>query len=1024
MGSRLLLTGRAGSGKTHAILQRLMQLARNNRLGEVLLLLPTQSQVDHLRGVLLRECATAFRDDFAHTFFTFSRALSKAPEQLLPEVGKDYLLGEVLRLESLPSFDRVRETRGFRALLGGAIKELKQNAVLPEHYQRRILESLEGMDGVRPRHRDLGKALFAYQQRLAASGRIDQEDLELMALKSLESDPGLPEGKSVLLVDGFHDFTGVQLGILALLARRCSEAIFTLSFDEARPASPVFEASKATRENLLKIGLEVREMRGNRRSADPTLRRLEEGLFGNAAGLVEAGASLKLLRCARREDEVESIARRIVRLVREEGVPYRDIAVLYHDLGEAADLLEGTFRRFGIPLRIYQPRALDRHPLAGFLLDLGRTLAEGPKRETILRLLRSGYIEGLGLEEVDRLDQRIREQGAPSSGREWTDFGDDLQLPGIARWLRRLRARGERIRGKHTHDALASAWIGCFEEVALPLGEQGEDGPSECAVYREFIELLESSKVLHDGGKAQITLGRLVEVIQEGAAYATFRLQDRRREVVNAINAYEARQWEVPYLFVAGVLERQFPPAPLEDLFFNDEARRALNARGLRFPDREWRQSEERFLFYMAVTRARRRLHLSHARSDSQEAPTLASFFLREVEKLFTPESLKSCVTQRSPSEVLPVPDEMVSLDDVDRAIFQALEERILKGRIPPRIALAAALYQRRRGDPEFLARLHAALSETRPALTDAALLQDIAQRQTAFSNSALTAFLQCPYLHFAQKWMRLEALPEPQVGAVDLGQVLHGTLKDYFEGGAAGDPLVLLDRHFEQRTRARAITFRRRTDYWRLRAALVEILEAEKRRSARLRPSRFEVPFGLERESSHPAVPILSAGREEKLSGIIDRIDTDSDGKLGYVVDYKYSDPSRVRDQFKASVSGDLTNFQPAIYLLALREALGLEPVGAELLAAKTGVQRFAVGRESLEEVWGAPEKSERLGEADFEGFLGRARTVMADLIASARTGDIDTRPKDPEACGPGACDAADVCRYDRWLGGKYKGD
>ncbi|MCI0408097.1 MAG: hypothetical protein L0191_05940, partial [Acidobacteria bacterium] len=364
------------------------------------------------------------------------------------------------------------------------------------------------------------------------------------------------------------------------------------SFDEARPASPVFEASKATRENLLKIGLEVREMRGNRRSADPTLRRLEEGLFGNAAGLAEAGASLKLLRCARREDEVESIARRIVRLVREEGVPYRDIAVLYHDLGEAADLLEGTFRRFGIPLRIYQPRALDRHPLAGFLLDLGRTLAEGPKRETILRLLRSGYIEGLGLEEVDRLDQRIREQGAPSSGREWTDFGDDLQLPGIARWLRRLRARGERIRGKHTHDALASAWIGCFEEVALPLGEQGEDGPSECAVYREFIELLESSKVLHDGGKAQITLGRLVEVIQEGAAYATFRLQDRRREVVNAINAYEARQWEVPYLFVAGVLERQFPPAPLEDLFFNDEARRALNARGLRFPDREWRQSE------------------------------------------------------------------------------------------------------------------------------------------------------------------------------------------------------------------------------------------------------------------------------------------------------------------------------------------------------------------------------------------------------------------------------------------------
>ena len=1025
MGAKLLLTGRAGSGKTRAVLQRLLKHFQEGRLGEVLLLLPTQSQVDHLRGVLLREGAPAFRDDFAHTFFTFSRTLSSVlPERLLAEDGKDYLLGEVLRLESLPSFDGVRETRGFRALLGGAIKELKQNGILPEHYARRVLESLGGEEGTLPRHRDLGKALVAYQRRLAACGRIDQEDLELMALRRLETDPGLPAGRKILLVDGFHDFTGVQFAILSLLARRFSDVIFTLSYDEARPASPVFQASKATREKLLSLGLEVQGLSGNRRTEDPTLRRLEAGLFENLSGEAEAEASLQLMHCARKEDEVESIARRIVRLVREEGVPYRDIAVLYHDLGEMADLLEGTFRRFGIPLRIYQPRALDRHPLARFLLDLGKVLSEGPNRETMLRLLRSGIIEGLDPGEVDRLDQQVRESGPPSSGRGWVDLCDRLRLPGIARLLRHLEKVGKRNEGKHTHDALTSAWLGCFEDLALPLGEQGEDGPSECAAYREFVGLLESSRVLHDGGKAQITLGRLVEVVQEGAAQATFRLQDRRREVVNAINAYEARQWEVPCLFVAGVLERQFPPAPLEDLFFSDEARRTLNARGLRFPDREWRQAEERFLFYMAVTRARGRLHLSHARSDSRGTPTLASFFLREVEKLFTRESLARCATQRSPSEVLPAPHEMVNLEDVDRAVFEGLEARAPRGPMPPRIALAAALYQRRREDEEFLARLQDALSEKHAILADAALLEEIARRETAFSNSSLTAFLQCPYLHFAQKWLRLEGLPEPQVAAVDLGQVLHDTLKDYFQGGAAGDPFALLDGHFEQRTRARAVTFRRKSDYWRLRAALAEVLEAEKRREARLRPSRFEVPFGLGPEGGHPAVSILAGGREEKLSGKIDRIDTDPEGKMGYVVDYKYSDPGSVRDQFKAALAEEMANFQPALYLLALREALGLEPVGAELLSAKKGIQRFAVGREALAELWGAPEKSQRLDEAGFEEFLKRARTIMAGLIVSARTGDIETRPKDLERCGPGACDAADVCRFDRWLGGKAKGD
>ena len=1024
MGTKLLLTGRAGSGKTHAILQRLLHLSRENRLDEVLLLLPTQSQVDHLRGVLLRMGATGFRDDFAHTFFTFSRSLSNVPpERLLSQSGVDYFLGEVLRIESLPSFDGVRETRGFRALLGDSVKELKQNAILPAQFAPRVLATLGSEHVPRPRHRDLGKALDAYQRRLAASGKIDQEDLQLMALRRLESEPGLPGGRTVLLVDGFHDFTAVQFAILGLLAQRCREVTFTLSFDEARPASPIFHASQATRERLLAIGLELRHLRENRRTADPTLCKLEEGLFEASPVVTAAGDCLKLLHCARKEDEVESIARRIVRLVREEGVAYRDIAVIYHDLGEVADLLEGTFRRFDIPLRIYQPRPLDRHPVAGFLLDLGTLLATGPERKTLLRLLRAGMIERLDLEEVDRLDQRIREQGAPSSGPEWVGLCDALQLAGIARVLRRLRAAGEAIRGKHTHDTLVSAWLGCFEDLALPLGEQGEDGACECAVYREFLELLEASKVLHDGGKAQITLGLLVEVIREGAAQATFRLQDRRREVVNAINAYEARQWEVPYLFVGGILERQFPPAPLEDLFFTDEERRRLNARGLRFPDRQWRQAEERFLFYMALTRARRKLHLSHARSDSHGTPMLASFFLREVEKLFTAESLAGWSSQRSPSEVLPPLDEMVSLEDVDRAVFLGLEERSPEGRMPPRIALAAALYQRRREDAGFLATLQAALSEKRAALQDGALLQEIASRDTAFSNSALTAFQQCPYLHFARKWLRLEALPEPQVEAVDLGQVLHDTLREVLQGNG-GNPFALLDQHFERRTRGRAITFRRKSDYWRLRAALAGILEAEKRREAVLRPAWFEVPFGLDREGSHPAVPILAGGQNERLSGIIDRIDSDPERKLGYVVDYKYSASERVREQFKASLADEMANFQPAIYLLALREALGLEPVGMELLSAKKGIQRFAVGREALADLWGAPKKSQRLDEASFEAFLQRAGTIMAGLIAAARTGDIETRPKDLERCGPGACEAADVCRYDRWLGGRSKGE
>src|SRR5262249_45106789 len=155
-------------------------------------------------------------------------------------------------------------------------------------------------------------------------------------------------------------------------------------------------------------------------------------------------------------------------------------------------------------------------------------------------------------------------------------------------------------------------------------------------------------------------LGELLENVREGLHSATFRRRDRRKEVVNAINVHQARQWEIPVLFVAGVLEKQFPPAPAEDLFFADEDRRKLREAGLRFPARQGGQAEERFFFYPAVTRARRRLQLSCPASDARGNPTLKSLFLHEVEKLFTERSRRARTTRRSPAEVLPGPESSV----------------------------------------------------------------------------------------------------------------------------------------------------------------------------------------------------------------------------------------------------------------------------------------------------------------------------------------------------------------------------
>jgi ATP-dependent helicase/DNAse subunit B len=120
-------------------------------------------------------------------------------------------------------------------------------------------------------------------------------------------------------------------------------------------------------------------------------------------------------------------------------------------------------------------------------------------------------------------------------------------------------------------------------------------------------------------------------------ASAPLSVADHRRNVVHVMSVYEARQWELPVVFVCGLVEKQFPRRHLEDPVFADASRRTLQAAGFRVRTADEKEREERFLFELARTRATARLVLSYPRSDGRDTETLPSFFLNgfpEAEKI------------------------------------------------------------------------------------------------------------------------------------------------------------------------------------------------------------------------------------------------------------------------------------------------------------------------------------------------------------------------------------------------------
>ena len=57
-------------------------------------------------------------------------------------------------------------------------------------------------------------------------------------------------------------------------------------------------------------------------------------------------------------------------------------------------------------------------------------------------------------------------------------------------------------------------------------------------------------------------------------ASSELRVPDHRRDVVHVIDAFEARQWSLPVVFVCGLLEKEFPKYQSEDAILPDPLRR------------------------------------------------------------------------------------------------------------------------------------------------------------------------------------------------------------------------------------------------------------------------------------------------------------------------------------------------------------------------------------------------------------------------------------------------------------------
>ena len=485
-----LLLGRAGTGKTTAVLKRLCRAGVER---PQVLLVPEQQSHETERALctvggpqasLYAEVLSFSR--LANRIFQTAGGLG---EEELESGGRLLLMYRAVRGVSpaLKVYGQPSKRPAFLNSLLVTVDELKSCRV---SYETLIQagEDCPGPEG--DKLRDLG-LIFGEYEALVARTALDPRDRLTRAADKLR-DSHWAQGKDIWL-DGFTDFTPQQRELLELLMAQSVSMTVALTCDHLEDnegGTGIFSPARHTAQTLLRlarergVACEVEHLVPGETGKAAALVWLEEALFGAFGcqpGVCEG--AVELFQAATPRGEVEWTAGRILRMVREEGYRFRDIGVAARNYGAYRDIVETVFGRYGVPVFSSAMTDILEKPVLALVTAALDATAGGYRYDDVFRYLKTG-LTGLLQEDTDLLENYVLKWDIRGSrwtqakdwswhpkgyGLKWTQEDRDL-VERVNRTRRQVTGPMEALRKNpdRTGRGQAVALYTFLEEIGLP----------------------------------------------------------------------------------------------------------------------------------------------------------------------------------------------------------------------------------------------------------------------------------------------------------------------------------------------------------------------------------------------------------------------------------------------------------------------------------------------------------------------------------------------------------------------------
>ena len=933
--------GPSGSGKSHRIYEEIMQRAAEEPGRNFLIIVPDQFTMQTQKDLVMRSDRDGILNIDVLSFGRLShRILEEVGTKEMPvldDTGKSLVLQKVAAdlKEQLPAMGSLLHKQGYIHEVKSAISEFMQYGISTQDMDK-LITSAQKRGALAMKLKDLKTLYRGFQDYIRDHFITTEETLDVLR-RSLSKSKILKG--SVVVFDGFTGFTPIQNRLM----RVCAETIVTVTIGVGEDPykmdgeQKLFHLSKKTVADLEKLAAEAEVERGedlfvkggpNRFAKAPALHYLEQNLFRyQYEPYAGEQQEIHMFEALSPREEVHQTALYIRHLIREQGMTYRDIAVVIGDLEGYASYVETEFGQLEIPCFLDRTRGIVLNPMIEYIKSALQLYIKDFSYDTVFHFLRSGMAD-ISREEIDELENYVIRTGARgyrTYSRLFTRRTEELQgnAEGSEQAEEKTMERLNRIRQQFM-DAVEILHMGSQEKAGdyvshlydfleqnqvqqklLNYQQQFEkEGDLSRAreyaqIYRLVMDLLD--QVYELLGEEEISRQEFADILEAGFGEITVGTIPQNVDRIVVGDMERTRLKQVKVLFFLGVNDGSIPKNASKGGIISDMDREFLIESGTEMaPSPRQQMYIQRLYLYLNMTKPSEQLYLSYAKVNSEGKGIRPSYLIDTVRKLF-------------PAMSVEYPQNRSRLEQIEgrqegaRYLAEELREYV-EGTLP----------EEERQDFYLMYRAYEADAVGRDLLTRAAFrryresgLSRIVARalygqQLENSVSRLETYAACACRHFLQYGLSLQEREEFGFEASDMGTVYHAVLEN-FAGKLAESNLTWWDftedfaaKAVKESVEAYAATYGEtvlyssaRNEYAITRMSRIltrTVLTLQKHlKQGSFQPDDYELSFRFAEDLDSIHVD-LSEDEKMHLQGRIDRIDVSEDAEHVYVkvIDYK----------------------------------------------------------------------------------------------------------------------------------------